>query len=194
MSLRSNMTCKVMKMSQRRHKCFKITEAKSPHLEGLVRHPDLEGGVTLMIEEEVATIILNLRWMTSMIKKMKMNINQIKLQMERMMKHKMKMMMTQNSNLCSNYSNNNNSNNIINLRKMKMRMMMSLSCTSNSSLITSSNKIIIYTAVGNNTSRIKRTRKRKEMKKSTLTILTTINLTLKSLKSLSRWVCIQKRY
>jgi len=61
---------------------------------------------------------------------------------------------------------------------MKMRMMMSLSCTSNSSLITSSNKIIIYTAVGNNTSRIKRTRKRKEMKKSTLTILTTINLTL----------------
>jgi hypothetical protein len=59
-----------------------------------VRHPDLEGGVTLMTEEEEATIILNLRWTTSMIKKMKMNINQIKLLMERMTKHKMKMMMT----------------------------------------------------------------------------------------------------
>jgi hypothetical protein len=40
-----------------------------------VHHLDLEEGVTLTTDEEEVTIILNLRWMSSMIKKMMMKIN-----------------------------------------------------------------------------------------------------------------------
>ena len=61
-----------------------------------MHHLDLEAGVTLTTDEEEVTIILNSRWMSSMIKMMMMSINisQIRSLMVKMMKDKMKTMMT----------------------------------------------------------------------------------------------------